>query len=149
MRLQTIGRIQDLPEDSRIALKQAIDQTAHNTGLTVVLALSYSGRCELADAARSMAEDALAGNLNPQDITVETVQQHLYMQELPDPDILIRTGGEFRISNFLLWQLVYTELFFSDKMWPDFRKEDLWQTIVDFQSRERRFGKIGEQVREH
>ena len=149
VRLKIVGRIQDLPETSRLALQQAIDKTAHNTGLTVVLALSYSGRCELTDAISKMAEEARNGGLNPSEITPETVRQYLYMPELPDPDILIRTGGEYRISNFLLWQLAYTELFFSEKMWPDFREEDLWQTIIDFQSRERRFGKIGEQVREH
>lgn len=149
VRMKVIGRTDDLPESSRMALQEAIDTTSHNNGLTVVLALSYSGRCELGDAVAKIALKVANGQLIVPEINTETLQQHLYMPELPDPELLIRTGGEFRISNFLLWQLAYTELFFEEKMWPDFRKEDLWRIIVSYQSRERRFGKIGEQVREH
>ena len=148
VRLQVTGRLGDLPDSSRVALQDAIDRTAGNDGLTVVLALSYSGRAELVDMARKVAREASAGTLDPETVTTETVQQYLYHGEIPDPDILIRTGGDCRVSNFLLWQIAYTELFFVPTMWPDFRKEDLREIVLDFQHRERRYGKTGEQVRE-
>ena len=148
VRLQVTGRIGDLPDNSRAALQDAIDRTAGNDGLTVVLALSYSGRAELVDMARKVAREAASGTLDPETVTTETVQQHLYHGEIPDPDILIRTGGDCRVSNFLLWQIAYAELFFVPTMWPDFRKEDLREIVLDFQHRERRYGKTGEQVRE-
>lgn len=148
IRLMMTGRMYDLPTSCQKELQDAIDQTAGNKGLTVILALSYSGRAELTDMARAIACDVAAGKLTPEQISSETVQQHLYHGNIPDPDILIRTGGDFRISNFLLWELAYTELFFVPTMWPDFRKEDLREIILDFQTRERRYGMTGEQVRE-
>ena len=149
VRLMVTGRMQDLPEACRVALLDAINQTADNKGLTLVLALSYSGRSELTDATQAIAQEVKNGTLQPENITAETISHHLYHNDIPDPDILIRTGGDFRISNFLLWEIAYAELFFSPIMWPDFRKENLWEIIYDFQHRERRFGKTGEQVREH
>ena len=149
VRLLVEGRVEDLPETCREAMQAAIDSTAGNDGLTVILALSYSGRVELARAAQSIARKVQDGQLSPEDVQPDTVTRHLYLPNVPDPDILIRTGGETRISNFLLWQLAYTELFFIPTMWPDFRKEHLREIVTQFQSRERRFGKTGEQVREH
>ena len=148
VRLQMIGRLSDLPESCQQALQDAIDRTAGNKGLTVLLALSYSGRSELIDATKRISQQILQGELSVQDICQETIQQNLYHGEIPDPDILIRTGGDFRISNFLLWEIAYAELFFVPTMWPDFRKQDLREIIIDFQTRERRYGKTGEQVRE-
>ncbi len=149
VRMLMMGRMEDLPESSREAMQYAIDKTANNDGLTVILAISYSGRAELARAAQAIALETKNGTLAPESVTSETISQHLYLNNIPDPDILIRTGGECRISNFLLWQLAYTELFFVPEMWPDFRKEHLCGIIADFQNRERRFGKTGEQVRSH
>lgn len=148
VRLQMIGRMSDLPESCQKALQDALDRTAGNKGLTVLLALSYSGRSELIDATKRISQQVLQGNLNVQDINKDTIQENLYHGEIPDPDILIRTGGDFRISNFLLWEIAYAELFFVPTMWPDFRKQDLKEIIIDFQTRERRYGKTGEQVRE-
>ena len=149
VRLMMTGRMEDLPESCRAALQDAIDRTAANKGLTVVLALSYSGRAEIVDMARAVARQAAAGTLTPEEISADTVQQNLYHGDIPDPDILIRTGGDFRISNFLLWECAYSEFFFVPTMWPDFRKTDLREIVLDFQCRERRYGKTGEQVREH
>ncbi len=149
VRLLMAGRMQDLPESSREAMQYAIDKTAANDGLTVVLAISYSGRSELAHAASSIARKAVEGVLDPEEISEETISRHLYLSEVPDPDILIRTGGECRLSNFLLWQLAYAEFFFLPVMWPDFSKDDFKEIIADFQNRERRYGKTGEQVRKH
>lgn len=148
VRLQVTGRMSDLPSSCQSSLLEAIEKTAHNKGLTLVLALSYSGRAEITDMTRKVAEDVKNGLMKAEDITAEVVQQHLYHGEIPDPDIMIRTGGDFRISNFLLWQSAYTEFFFVPTMWPDFRKTDLHDIILDFQTRERRYGKTGEQVRE-
>lgn len=148
VRLMVTGRIEDLPETCRQSLQDAINQTANNDGLTLVLALSYSGRAELVDMTRKVAQQVAAGTLNPEEVDENTVQNNLYHGDIPDPDIMIRTGGDFRISNFLLWQSAYTELFFLPIMWPDFRKQDLFAIIHDFQTRERRYGKTGEQVRE-
>jgi undecaprenyl diphosphate synthase len=146
VRMRAIGDLESLPTECYNEFQRLVEETANDTGLTVVLALSYSGRSELTHAARKMAEEVKNGQLKPEDITPEVVSKHLYDSEIPDPDILIRTGGEYRISNFLLWQLAYSEFFFLPIMWPEFQKEDLWQVILDFQSRERRFGKTGEQV---
>ena len=146
VRLKAIGNLKDLPSACYEELQRALQETADDKGLTVVLALSYSGRTELTYAAQQLAKKVQNGQLKPEDITAEVVGNHLYDSEIPDPDILIRTGGEYRVSNFLLWQMAYTEFFFLPKMWPEFQKEDLWQEILDFQSRERRFGKTGEQV---
>lgn len=149
IRLQMIGRMSDLPEGCRMALQDALDRTSSNDGLTVVLALSYSGRAELIDMTRQIALSVVDGNLSPDDIDEQILIQNLYHGEIPDPDILIRTGGDCRISNFLLWQLAYAEMFFVPIMWPEFRKSDLKEIILDYQTRERRYGKTGEQVREH
>ena len=146
VRLKAIGNLKDLPSACYKELQRAMQETADDKGLTVVLALSYSGRTELTHAAQQLAKKVQNGQLKPDDITADVVGNHLYDSEIPDPDILIRTGGEYRVSNFLLWQLAYTEFFFLPKMWPEFQKEDLWQVILDFQTRERRFGKTGEQV---
>lgn len=146
VRLNAIGNLDDLPESCRKELLNAIGQTAHCTGLTLTLALSYSGRSELTRAARQIAQQVAEGHLTPETVTDETISNNLYTSNIPDPDILIRTGGEQRISNFLLWQLAYTELFFLPVMWPDFTGEHLREVIDRFQSRERRFGKTSEQV---
>lgn len=146
VRLKAIGDVEDLPPLCRSELQRALDETANDTGLTVVLALSYSGRMELTHAAQKMAAAVRDGELKPEDITVDMVGKYLYDSEIPDPEILIRTGGEYRISNFLLWQAAYSEFFFMPIMWPEFQKNDLWQVILDYQSRERRFGKTSEQV---
>lgn len=149
VRLKAIGNLSALPPTCYEELQRALNETAEDTGLTVVLALSYSGRTELENAVRQIAEKVEKGQLKASEISVQTIQDHLYDDTIPNPDILIRTGGECRVSNFLLWQIAYTEMFFLPMMWPDFQKEDLWQVIFDFQSRERRFGKTGEQVRSH
>jgi len=145
VRLQAIGNLSSLPEECQQELQAAINTTALNKGLTVVLALSYSSRWELTEMARKISNLTSQQHLHATDITTETVASLLSTAHIPDPDILIRTGGECRVSNFLLWQIAYTELFFSNLMWPEFRKEHLWQIILDYQSRERRFGKINEQ----
>lgn len=146
VRLKAIGDLSTLPTECYNELQRALQETAENKGLTIVLALSYSGRSELTNATRQIAKKVQEGQLNHTEISAETISEYLYDNELPDPDILIRTGGEYRISNFLLWQLAYSEFFFLPIMWPEFQKENLWQVILDFQSRERRFGKTGEQV---
>ena len=146
VRLNAIGNLDDLPESCRKELLDAIEQTSHCTGLTLTLALSYSGRSELTRAARHIAQQVADGCLTPDTITDETIGNNLYTNNIPDPDILIRTGGEQRISNFLLWQLAYTELFFLPVMWPDFTGDHLREVIDHFLSRERRFGKTSEQV---
>ncbi len=148
VRLLMSGRTADLPETCRAALQSALDQTAGNGGLTVSLALSYGGRAELTDAVKAIAAEITAGTLNADNINQDTVKAHLYQPEVPDPDLLVRTGGDCRISNFLLWQIAYAELFFVPILWPDFRKENLRKIVHQFMSRERRFGKTGEQVRE-
>ncbi len=146
VRLTAIGDLASLPQECQDELRRAIDQTKENAGLTVVLALSYSARWEITEMTRKIAKMAKQEALDPDTINAGTVNQNLTTATIPDPDILIRTGGELRISNFLLWQIAYTELFFSSIMWPEFRKEDLWKIILDYLSRQRRFGKTGEQV---
>lgn len=146
VRLQTIGDTARIPEKSRSKLLECIETTAGNTAMTLVLALSYSSRWEVAQALRSICADARDGRLLPTDITEETLRNYLVTKDYPDPDLLIRTGGELRISNFLLWQMAYTELYFSDQLWPDFRHEDFYDAVYDFQNRQRRFGKTGDQV---
>ena len=147
VRLMAIGDLASLPQDCQEELDRAIEQTKTNSGLTVILALSYSARWELAEMARKIARKAATNALNAEDIDDAVVIQHLTTAAIPDPDILIRTGGELRVSNFLLWQIAYTELFFPPILWPDFRKENLWQIILDYLSRERRFGKTREQIK--
>ena len=146
VRLQTIGDTARIPEKSRSKLLECIETTAGNTAMTLVLALSYSSRWEVAQALRSICAEARDGRLLPADITEETLRNYLVTKDYPDPDLLIRTGGELRISNFLLWQMAYTELYFSDQLWPDFRHEDFYDAVYDFQNRQRRFGKTGDQV---
>jgi len=146
VRLLTIGDLSRLPETTRQKFEQCLAQTSKNTGLNLVLALSYSSRWEITHAVQQAVKDAKAGKLNAEQIDEETVSEYLTTKGMPDPDLLIRTSGEYRISNFLLWQLAYSELYFTDKLWPDFCVEDFYAAIVDYQNRERRFGKTSEQV---
>lgn len=146
IRLNAIGKIDHLPEACKRELLQAIDKTKMNKRMTLTLALSYGSREELTDAFNAMLADMQTGMLDKGSITAETIEQYLYTTGIPDPELLIRTSGEQRISNFLLWQIAYAELFFTDKFWPDFSREDLYQAIWNFQQRERRFGKISEQI---
>ena len=146
VRLQAIGNLEQLPADVAQRLEQCIGRTASNTGLTLILALSYSSRWEMTHAVRQIANEVTAGRLDAKAIDEQTIANHLTTCHIPDPDLLIRTSGEMRISNFLLWQIAYTELYFTPTLWPDFRKEDFYAAIADFQQRERRFGKTSEQV---
>jgi len=146
VKLETIGDTQRIPEKSRVKLLECIQETSGNTAMTLVLALSYSARWETAQALRQICADARDGRLTPDAVTEDTLRNYLTTKDYPDPDLLIRTGGELRISNFLLWQMAYTEFYFSDQLWPDFRHEDFYDAIVDFQNRQRRFGKTGDQV---
>lgn len=148
IRLHTIGRTNKLPEDVRNALLETIEKTRHNQEMVLTLALSYGGRQELVDGMANLARRVKAGQLDPKDISEDTISEVLYTADMPDPDLLIRTSGEFRISNFLLWQIAYTEIYVTPTLWPDFRKEEYLSAIADFQQRERRFGKTGEQVAE-
>jgi undecaprenyl diphosphate synthase len=145
IRLRAVGDLSRLPAAVRQALEHAVLQTQDNTGLTVVLAISYGGREEIAHAARSVAAAVQAGRIALQDVTEETFAQHLWTSGIPDPDLLIRTSGEFRLSNFLLWQLAYTEIYVTDTLWPDFGREEFLRALADYQSRERRFGRTAEQ----
>ncbi len=140
IRLRAIGRLRELPESTQKVLDEAISQTADNSATTLILALNYSSKIEIADAARALAEDAVAGLLDPASITPESVQARLYTADYPDPELLIRTSGEMRLSNFLLWQLSYAELVITPKFWPDFGKQDLRLAVAAFHKRERRFG---------
>ncbi len=147
IRLTAIGDLHAIGEPVHKTLLEMMDKTSRNQGLVLNLALSYGGRDEIAAAAKRMVCDALAGRIRPEDVTKELCARYLYTFGLPDPDLLIRTGGEYRISNFLLWQMAYTEFFFTDVLWPDFRESHLLEAIVDFQQRERRFGMTSEQLR--
>lgn len=146
VRLTAIGDLSRLREDAYNTLQECIDTTSANTGTTLVLALSYSSRWEITRAARQLAQEVLEQKINPNDITEAMVSDHLTTKNIPYPDLLIRTGGEKRISNFLLWQLSYAEFFFTDVFWPDFREEELYEAILYYQQRERRFGKTSEQL---
>lgn len=146
VRLTAIGDLSRLREDAYNTLQECIDTTSANTGTTLVLALSYSSRWEITRAARQLAQEVLEQKIKPNDITEAMVSDHLTTKNIPDPDLLIRTGGEKRISNFLLWQLSYAEFFFTDVFWPDFREEELYEAILYYQQRERRFGKTSEQL---
>lgn len=147
IKLHVIGDIGMLPENARNELAEALSETANNTGLNLIMALSYSSRWELVTAVKQIAMEVNEGRLNPDNITQQTLQDHLSTSGFPDPELMIRTSGEYRISNFLLYQLAYAELYFTDTRWPDFRKENLYAAIIDYQHRERRFGKTGEQVK--
>ena len=142
VRLQTIGDLGRIPERSRSRLQECIDKTAGNTGTTLVLALSYSSRWEIAEALKKICREGL----KPEEVTEETLRRYLTTADYPDPDLLIRTGGELRISNFLLWQMAYTEFYFTDLLWPDFRHEHFYDAVLDYQQRQRRFGKTEAQV---
>ena len=148
IRLQVIGDRQMLPDFAQKELEEALALTAANTGLTLVMALSYSSRWEITNAVKQIAMDVQAGSLDPQQINQDTIADYLCTKGIPDPALVIRTSGEFRISNFLLYQLAYAELYFTPILWPDFRKPNLYEAILDFQQRERRFGKTGKQIQQ-
>jgi undecaprenyl diphosphate synthase len=148
IRLHVIGDINMLPPQARKELDEAIQETSANKGLNLVMALSYSSRWEINNAIKNIAEDVKLNKLQPADITTATIQQYLCTADFPDPELMIRTSGEYRISNFLLYQLAYAELYFTNTLWPDFRKENLYEAILDYQSRERRFGKTSEQLKD-
>jgi undecaprenyl diphosphate synthase len=147
IRLLTIGDTNSLPEKCVIQLNEAMAETSKNTGLSLVLALSYSAKWEIVSAVKQIAEEAKAGKINPQEITESLFESKLSTKGIPNPELMIRTSGEHRISNFLVWQLAYAEFYFTDVLWPDFRKEHFYQAIVNYQQRERRFGKTGEQIK--
>ncbi len=146
VRLSVIGDLKKMPEKVKVKLEGCIRQLNSNKGLNLVLALSYSSKWEIVNAVKKIVNDALKGEIKPEMINNKLFEEYLNTNEIPDPELLIRTSGEFRISNFLLWQIAYSELFFTEKLWPDFRKEDLFEAVYDFQNRERRFGKISEQL---
>jgi undecaprenyl diphosphate synthase len=148
IKLHVIGDTDMLPAAAKNELTEALNETSVNTGLNLIMALSYSSRWEIVHAVKQIAADAKEGKLLPNAITQETIQQYLTTKNFPDPELMIRTSGEYRISNFLLYQLAYSELYFTNTLWPDFRKENLYTAILDFQGRERRFGKTGEQVKD-
>lgn len=148
VRLLTIGDTDRLPESSRRTLEECIARTSHCTGLQTIIALSYSSRWEITRAARLLAEEARNGSLDPDRIDEKMFASRLTTAAIPDPDLLIRTGGEVRVSNFLLWQIAYSELYFTDVYWPDFSEADLLAAIADYQSRERRYGKTSDQVKQ-
>lgn len=140
VRIRVIGRLDGMPPRTAKAFEDAIAKTAGNTVLDLIVALNYGGRAEIVDAARSLASDVAAGRLAPERIDEEALASRLYAPDVPDPDLLIRTSGEYRVSNFLLWQIAYSEICVTDALWPDFGRDDLLEAIVDFQGRERRFG---------
>ena len=146
IRLHVIGDLSMLPDFAAKALSEALEMTRGNTGLNLVMALSYSSRWELVNAVKKIGKDVQAGKIDPNTIDQHTLEKYLATSELPDPELMIRTSGEYRISNFLLYQLAYAELYFTQTRWPDFRKEHLYEAILDFQKRERRFGKTGAQL---
>lgn len=144
--LEAIGNIEDLPEKCQKELNDAIATTQHNTHMKLILALSYSGRWDIAQATRKIAEKVSNGIIKASEVTEALVTQHLSTSGIPDPELMIRTSGELRISNFLLWQLAYAELYITEVLWPDFRKQHLYDAIACYQTRERRFGKTSEQL---
>ena len=146
IKFHVIGDIKMLPDYANHALNEALEMTSKNTGLNLIMALSYSSRWELMNAVKLIGLDVKAGKLDPESIDQNTIQQYLTTSNFPDPELMIRTSGEYRISNFLLYQLAYAELYFTNTRWPDFRKENLYEAILDFQNRERRFGKTGKQI---
>jgi undecaprenyl diphosphate synthase len=146
VRFRMIGEMERLPKSVQERLNECIERTSTNTGMTMVIALSYSSRWEIARAAKQLANEVKDGKLRIEDITEECISTHLTTDFMPDPDLLIRTGGELRISNYLLWQCAYSEFYFTDQYWPDFNEESLREAIADYQQRQRRFGKTGEQV---
>lgn len=148
IKLHVIGDMSMLPDYARQALNESLDITKNNTGLNLIMALSYSSRWELVNAVKNIAEDVKKGNIEPAAITQDLLQSYLATSAFPDPELMVRTSGEYRISNFLLYQLAYAELYFTNVRWPDFRKENLYEAIIDYQGRERRFGKTTAQIME-
>ena len=146
IRVRAIGRLDRLPPRVRKSVQDAVERSSSNQAMTVVFALSYGGRAEIVDAARKIARDVAAGDLDPHGIDEKVFSSYLYEPDLPDPDLLIRTGAELRVSNFLLWQIAYTELYTTSLMWPDFRRQHLAEAILHYQARERRFGKTSAQI---
>ena len=146
VRLETIGNTSILPVSCREALTEAKDRTKDNNKITLILALSYSSRWEIAQAVKTMAEESISGKLDVETINEDLISSYLSTSDFPDPELLIRTSGENRVSNFLMWQLAYTELYFTETLWPDFKKEHFFKAIKDYQDRERRFGKTSEQI---
>jgi undecaprenyl diphosphate synthase len=146
VRLITIGETSHLPKDCQENLQWAIDKTKNNSGLTLIMALSYSGRWEITKGVKKLAEDIEVGKVKSSEINERFIENYLQTSGIPDPELLIRTSGELRISNFLLWQIAYTELYITPTLWPDFRKEHLYEAIWSYQQRERRFGKTSEQL---
>jgi undecaprenyl diphosphate synthase len=144
VRIQYIGRIHELPPEVRERMEWAAEETCRNTGTTLTLALNYGARSELVDAMRGLAREIEQGLLRPEHLTEQDIQRHLYTRDMPDPDLLIRTSGEMRISNYLLWQIAYTEIFVTDRLWPDFRGVHLLEAIEAYGSRNRRYGGLGE-----
>lgn len=147
IRLRAIGNLADLPPRAARQLQNGMEKTAANPGLVLTLALSYGGRWDLENAMKTIAEKVAAGLLKPDEVNEALISQHLSTHFLPDPALIIRTSGEYRISNFLLWEMAYSEIYFSTKLWPDFTREDLFEALLDYQGRERRFGKISEQLK--
>jgi undecaprenyl diphosphate synthase len=148
IKLHVIGDHGKLPEYAKQALKESLEITSKNTGLNLIMALSYSSRWELVNAVKEIARDVKDGKLSTEEIGQDTLQKYLSTSAFPDPELMIRTSGEYRISNFLLYQLAYAELYFTQVRWPDFRKENLYEAILDYQNRERRFGKTSSQIQE-
>ncbi|TND08726.1 MAG: undecaprenyl diphosphate synthase [Bacteroidetes bacterium] len=146
IRLETIGDTNSLPESCRRELLEAIENTKNNKRMALVLALSYSSRWEITEATRKIAEDVQQGKIKPAEIGSDTINDYLCTAKYPEPELLIRTSGEHRVSNFLLWQIAYSEFYFTDTLWPDFNKEEFYKALVDYQKRERRFGQTSEQV---
>lgn len=146
VRLHIIGDFASLPAICQKELNEATEMTAANTGLNLILALSYSARQEIVEAARHIAQQVADGKLKPEDVNYEVFQNNLYTSKFPDPELMIRTSGEYRISNYLLYQLAYAELYFTNVHWPDFRKNNLYEALLNYQQRERRFGKTSEQI---
>ncbi len=146
IRLRAIGNLNSLDVETRRILNEAIEKTSQNTRMTLVLALSYSSRWEITEAVKSIAEAVVQHQFPVDKISAETIDKAMNTAFMPDPDLLIRTSGEYRISNFLLWQLAYTELYFTDTLWPDFNKDELYKALIDYQKRERRFGKTSQQL---
>ena len=147
IRLLAIGDLDSLPGNCRHELDEAMRETAGNSRMSLVLALSYSSRWEITNAMRKISEQIATGKLNPSAINEKLISDHLTTSHIPDPELMIRTSGENRVSNFLLWQIAYTELYFTDKLWPEFTREDFYTALIDFQNRERRFGLVSEQVK--
>jgi len=148
IRLYAIGQIERLPENVRQALHKIMELTKKNDGMTLNLALSYGGRAEIVKMVKEIAIKTKDGSMDPDSITPEIISEHLYTGQMPDPDLLIRTSGEMRISNFLLWQIAYSEIYITDTLWPDFGKDEFVRILKDYQQRERRFGKVGTQLKE-